>query len=513
MDDRNVIDEFTKTYHKTEDSRVGQQTRLDQQTQLRQARLRRAQSRQAQYRARVAQASSDLASGQRQFGPAGPQPPRPDGQPQPGQPQGPQTPPKPHKCHKCAISIISLIIGIVLGSVGMYAVSYFFLTKPTTCPECDCQQQAGPTALNSLDYDFLKLESASDNIIYSPLSIKNGLALLNAGAAGTTKAEISNVLGDSEIPQYKNIPDTLSLANAVFVRDTFKEQVLPTYTSTVENNYGAEIIYDNFENSANMDNWVSQKTFGLINNIGLQPNSATEMVLTNALAIQMDWQHAFSTNSTSGRTFVLGSGKEVEATTMHQNTSADNISYYQGDDATAITMPLQSADNTELEFAAIMPSGDLNAYINNLSTDSINAILNNTTSANTAAGGVDIYVPKFKFDYSLNFKNDLENLGITQAFTKDADFSNMASADLHVSDAIHKANIDFSEAGIKAAAVTSFAMVGNALAEEGPQPIVIDINRPFLFLIRDRVNNTTWFTGAVYQPNLWANDATSYQQS
>ena len=164
MDDRNVIDEFTKNYHKTENSGVGQsahlgqQTRLDQQTQLRQARLRRAQSRQAQYRARVAQTSPAMDSGQ--FGPQPPQPNQSDQPDQPGQS------PKPHKCHKCAISIISLIIGIVLGGTGMYALNYF-LAKPATCPECNCAQTTPTAALNNLDYDFLKLESATDNIIYS----------------------------------------------------------------------------------------------------------------------------------------------------------------------------------------------------------------------------------------------------------------------------------------------------------------------------------------------------------
>ena len=512
MDDRNVIDEFTKTYHKTEDSRVGQQTRLDQQTQLRQARLRRAQSRQAQYRARVAQASSNMATGQGQFGPAGPQPPQPNDQPHPKQPERPQKPQKPHKCHKCAITIISLIIGIVLGGVGVYALTYF-LAKPAPQPECNCPEPAPAASLNNLDYDFLKLESASDNIIYSPLSIKNGLALLDAGAASETKAEIDKVLSDTEIPKYQNIPDTLSLANAVFIRDTFQSQVLPTYASTVTNDYGAEVIYDNFESSANMDNWVGQKTFGLINNIGIIPNPDTEMVLANALAIQMDWRYKFDANSTSGATFSTKSGETIEATTMTETFNNPDIQYNTSDDATVVTLPLNSgSEAAQLEFVAIMPTGNIDEYINNLDNAAIETALSDLIPANTNVDGLKLSIPKFKFDYSLNFKNDLESLGITQAFTPNADFSNMATANLYVSDAIHKANIDFSEDGIKAAAVTVSAMASNALAAE-PQPTIIKIDHPFLFLIRDKANNATWFTGVVCQPNLWANDAATYQQS
>ena len=101
--------------------------------------------------------------------------------------------------------------------------------KPQTeCPECDCP--VTPVAVSGgLDYDFLKLEASSKNIIYSPLSIRNGLGLLSTGASGTTKAEIDKALGDAVIPKYQNISDVLSLANGVFIRDTYKDKVLSTY--------------------------------------------------------------------------------------------------------------------------------------------------------------------------------------------------------------------------------------------------------------------------------------------
>ena len=70
---------------------------------------------------------------------------------------------------------------------------------------------------------------------------------------------------------------------------------------------------------------------------------------------------------------------------------------------------------------------------------------------------------------------------------------------------------DFSESGIKAAAVTAFAMTfGSALPTSQPQPTIIKLDHPFLFLIRDKNNGTIWFLGTVYQPNLWSDDASSY---
>jgi len=41
--------------------------------------------------------------------------------------------------------------------------------------------------------------------------------------------------------------------------------------------------------------------------------------------------------------------------------------------------------------------------------------------------------------------------------------------------------------------------------------IDITINKPFMFLIRDKATKDIWFTGTVYEPNLWENDEESYR--
>ena len=412
------------------------------------------------------------------------------------------------------ISGLCLAFGIMIGGIIVAIGMLEFAKTHNACPECDCQSGATGQryeSLDSVDYGFLKMELASENILYSPLSIRNGLALLQSGASGETKAEIDSVLTSANLPEYQNIPDTLSLANAVFVRDTFSGEVLPSYVSTMQDNYGAEVLYDNFTSSTNMDNWVSQKTFGLINNIGIQPKDDLEMVLANALAIQMDWQEPFDTEDTGGKPFYQANGSEITATTMVQETFSSDVNYYMDDKVTMVSMPLETVDGATLEFAAIMPEGDLGDYIENFDSSTLDSIFAGSNTANEAENGLNIYIPKFKFDYTLDFKRDLENLGIRQAFDRElADFSNMASKPLYVSEAIHKANIDFSEDGIKAAAVTAFGMTDAAAMVDKAQPTMLEINRPFLFVIRDKSNGTIWFAGAVYQPNLWADDVADY---
>ena len=363
------------------------------------------------------------------------------------------------------------------------------------------------------DYTFLKNENNKKNMIYSPLSIEFALKMLQEGANGNTYSQINNALGDIKLPVYKNVDKNLSLANGLFIKDEFFESMNKNYIDILSNKYNAEVIEDKFSNALNMNNWIENKSLGLIrkalDDSMIQPN--TKAVLVNTLAIDMEWKTKFDTNNTIGKTFYLNDGSEIIATTMNKETSSDNISFYKGNNVTAITMDLEEYEVQQLEFMAIMPDKNLEDYINDISEEKINEINNNLKKASQSANGVKISIPKFKFDYELGLKEDLKKIGITDAFSQDnADFSKMSNKQLYVSEAIHKANIDFSEEGIKAAAVTAFAMTANAAFVDKPEPIEINIDKPFLAIIRDKNSKKNWFVGTVYNPNLWENDKAAY---
>ena len=74
-------------------------------------------------------------------------------------------------------------------------------------------------------------------------------------------------------------------------------------------------------------------------------------------------------------------------------------------------------------------------------------------------------------------------------------------------DAKHKANIEFSNDGIKAAAATA---MGGAGATSGPyfehlfkvpvKEIDVTFDKPYMYIIRDKSTGEVWFTGTVYEP-------------
>lgn len=141
-------------------------------------------------------------------------------------------------------------------------------------------------SLEDFDLSFLQLENDKKNKVYSPLSIKYALEMLNEGANGETKEQISSILGKYTSKKYTNSKN-ISLANALFIKDSYKAGIKNDYIEAL-NKYNAEVIYDSFATPDKLNSWVSDKTFNLINNLS-DDISSLDFILVNALAIDMEW--------------------------------------------------------------------------------------------------------------------------------------------------------------------------------------------------------------------------------
>lgn len=146
-------------------------------------------------------------------------------------------------------------------------------------------------SLENFDLYFLKLENEQTNKVYSPLSIKYALQMLSEGAKGNTKEEIDAIIGDYESKKYTN-SENMSIANALFVRSSFKENIKKEYQDLLVNKYDAEVIFDDFTTPDNINNWIKNKTLNLIDKM-VDSVSDKDFLLVNALGIDMEWKENF----------------------------------------------------------------------------------------------------------------------------------------------------------------------------------------------------------------------------
>lgn len=461
-------------------------------------------------------------------------------------------------------------------------------------------------SLEDFDLYFMQLENEKINKIYSPLSIKYALAMLSVGAKGETRKQIESVIGDYEAKQYTN-SSNLSLANAMFIKNDFKDSVKSDYIDTLKKNYNAEVVYDDFTTPDKVNTWVSEKTLKLINNL-VSDISEYKLILINALAIDMDWNEKFLENKGmhvryehenfgwGGPESVLGNkfnnkdisaGMEIDAslnnydivTKLGENSirntvgkayreyinnpenaaeveellgsdrsdehinqvindylekyiSEINSNYkkvdvntefmlYVDDNVKAFAKDLKEYDGTTLQYIGIMPiSEDLDSYIKNIDAKRINKIIGSLKELkleNFKDGVVTKikgFIPKFKFEYNLDLLSDLKKLGINDVFDSEkSDLTHISdSKGLYIDAAIHKANIEFTQDGIKASAAT---FVGGRGAGGGfdykydvpIEKIDLTFDRPYMFVIRDKQSGEVWFAGTVYEPTVWSEDA------
>ena len=89
-------------------------------------------------------------------------------------------------------------------------------------------------------------------------------------------------------------------------------------------------------------------------------------------------------------------------------------------------------------------------------------------------------------------------MGMPIAFVEaEADFSGMnGDGRLFIKDVVHKAFVAVDEAGTEAAAAT--AVIVSIVSER--QRVEVNVDRPFVFLIRDIETGTILFVGRVLSP-------------
>ena len=355
--------------------------------------------------------------------------------------------------------------------------------------------------------DVVKKEGTDKNVLISPDSIITALAMAENGAANNTLAEFTNVMspGRSVTDFSKDLSSfnkritssevlSLHVADSIWIKNTDTLKVKDDFIKTNKDYFNAEVYKEPFDNSTidKVNSWVKTNTNEMIDKIldAISPDDM--MYLINAVAFEGKWADQFTSAETdkNGKfTNADGSESTVEMMSKKENTYIEvNNAYgfvkYYRDSKYAFVGILPPEGTSTVDFVNSLKGEDLIKAITEKKTDK------------------DVYIklPKFKYDYDTSLKDTLQTLGIKEAFTDGADFSNMLEADSYkvkIDDVIHKTYIELDENGTKAAAVTAIiAKVTSAMPVER-QMIQIYLDRPFVYAIADMETGLPIFIGTV----------------
>ncbi len=196
-----------------------------------------------------------------------------------------------------------------------------------------------------------------------------------------------------------------------------------------------------------------------------------------------------------------------------------DFSFYTDEDIKVFAKDLKTYNGTTLQYVAVMPVGQkLVDYVKDLKAEDINTLISQLKEVKYDSfeegyvTKITGSIPLFKFDYALNLMDDLKQLGINDVFDPNkANLSKLTTTKgAYIATALHKATIDFSNDGIKAAAVTVAGGAGSAgdcyvtfdyKYEVPVKEIDVTFDNPYLYIIRDKASGEVWFAGTVYNPS------------
>jgi serine protease inhibitor len=360
-------------------------------------------------------------------------------------------------------------------------------------------------AVNAFGFDLLgEVTDGRDNAVTSPLSVAVLLAMVLAGAGGSTAEAMAEVLHLPEARDVRvgallrDVADTddvtLSVANALWadegvtIEDDYLDFVQRTLGATLdEADLGAA------ETARDIDRWVAEHTEGLIEEIaddlGL-PDPQTLLVLVNAVYFLGEWTTQFDPEATRDDTFRLGDGGEVQLPLMELR--GEELLYSDRHGYGVVRLPYGDDERYGMEVFLPDETGDLPALLEVLDhaewRDAVDEL---------APADVDrLALPAFELEWDAELNEPLAALGMGEAFSPGADFRPLSPADPWLGTVVHKTYIRVDEEGTEAAAVTGAEMPVSAPVDT----LEFIVDRPFAFTISDARTGTILFLGAVADP-------------
>ncbi|XP_044210286.1 neuroserpin [Thunnus albacares] len=366
-------------------------------------------------------------------------------------------------------------------------------------------------------YHQLQAAGGQDNIIFSPLSVAIALGMVELGAKGASLEEIRQTVGFShmlpgvEFSLLQNLTTALSdddahyvirFANSLFLQEgvTFN----PEFLHLMKKYFRADVETVDFSESAavaeQINSWVENHTESKIRELlsAEDFSSVTRLTLVNAVYFRGSWKNQFRPENTRTFSFSKDDGSEVQTLMMYQQGDFYYGEFSDGSQEAGgvyqvLEMPYEGED---MSMMIVLPRQEVPlASLEPI----IKAPLLEEWANNVKRQKVEVYLPRFKVEQKIDLRSTLQELGIKNIFTNDADLSAMTDGkDLYIGKAVQKAYLEVTEEGAEGAVGSGMIALTRTLVLY-PQVMA---DHPFFFVIRNRRTGSILFMGRVMTPEV-----------
>jgi serpin B len=373
--------------------------------------------------------------------------------------------------------------------------------------ELSTNEQGIASANNTFAFNLfqqVKQTESKRNIVLSPLSVSYVLSMTANGAVGATLDEIKSALGfdayslDDINAFYQKLTDYLTtvdgetfvgIANSIWLNKGFK--VLPDFTQVNQEYYTGEVQEVDMSKTATLyqiNQWVSDKTFGCIPNLLEEIDPATRMMLINAFYFDGVWRHQYE--NPKDDTFTNEDGSKSVIKMLTANT------YYKYAAIDGIRIVELPYGNNAYSMVIVLPEEETG--LQNI-PDKFTQQNWGTWMEREKSTLLNLKLPTFELNYKRTLNQDVQALGIHKLFSRtDADLSNISeSKPLFTSRIFQKAYIKLGQSGTTAAAATTDKTITSLMDRDPSAPIDFIVDRPFYYIIKENSTQSILFIGCI----------------
>ncbi|MBO4651562.1 MAG: serpin family protein [Clostridiales bacterium] len=343
------------------------------------------------------------------------------------------------------------------------------------------------------------------NVLISSDSILFALDLAASGANGETLDQMLQTMMPG-VPNEQGFQfavdrmddlsgDQLKIANSAWINSKYNDTVYKDYYSSVQDNFDAEVQSIKFDNDATktINKWVSDKTDGMIKELIDSVDSRELMILINAICFDAKWEEPYKENNVDDGCFYETDGSEHTVTFL--KGSQEDADYLECDSASGF---LKEYKGGKYAFLTILPNDaeiDINEFMQDFTPDEYWDLWESRDS------NVQLVYrfPEFKAEYATSLAGTLRDMGMEDAFSRNADFSNMTSEAVLIDEVIHKTYIEVNAQGTRAAAATAVEIKTHSASIADPFEEIkyVICDRPFAYAIVDTDTGLPVFLGTV----------------
>ena len=364
--------------------------------------------------------------------------------------------------------------------------------------------------------DLLKKTFSSKkekNLLVSPLSVNVALGMTANGAAGDTLTEYMDELGGGmDLASYNDCmadmiarltsseKSVVDITDSVWFRQNGGEGCFlkKPFLDSVARYFGADAYGAPFDEQTvrDINKWVSHGTHGIINELFEKAKDIEwdELLLINTLYFKGTWESPYMFSRPD--VFTNYNGEEV----LTDFLTDDERWYIEGNGYTGFRKDYEGND---FSFVGILPAEgtDIYDFVESLDAEELHKSITGAKDIYKSEERVQLRtrMPKLKYDNDMHIKDLLADMGLSNAMSGAADYSNMSDVPLFVSDVIHKTAIELDESGTVAAAVTVVAMQKGVPMYEKTYEVYLD--RPYVYMIMDNKTGLPLFIGVVTELN------------